>query len=159
MPRIELQTEIKAHRSIVFDLSRSIDLHKISIKHTKEEAVSGKTSGLITLDESVTWKAKHFGITQLLTSKITEFSKPDYFVDEMVQGAFKEFKHEHYFREIKNGTLMIDIFEYRSPLGIIGEIVDRLFLKRYLVALLTKRNSVIKNYAESGKWQQILYVG
>ncbi|MEH6514179.1 hypothetical protein [Maribacter arcticus] len=47
MPRIELRTEINAPKEIVFDLSRSIDLHKISTEHTKEEAISGKTSGLI----------------------------------------------------------------------------------------------------------------
>ena len=73
MPRIELKTEIKADRNIVFDLSRSIDLHKISTEQTNEEAIAGKTSGLIGMDESVTWRAKHFGIYQKLTSKITEF--------------------------------------------------------------------------------------
>ena len=76
MPKIELQTEIKADRSIVFDLSRSIDLHKISTEHTNEEAIAGKTRGLIDLNESVTWKAKHFGIYQKLTSKITHLTDP-----------------------------------------------------------------------------------
>ena len=47
MPRIELRTEIKASKEIVFDLSRSIDLHKISTEHTKETAIDGKTAGLI----------------------------------------------------------------------------------------------------------------
>ena len=76
MPKIELKTKIKADRKVVFDLSRSIDLHKISTKHTNEEAIAGKTSGLIGMDESVTWRAKHFGIYQELTSKITEFDRP-----------------------------------------------------------------------------------
>lgn len=110
MPRIEIQTEIKADKQIVFDLSRSIDLHKISTKHTNEEAIAGKTSGLIALNESVTWKAKHFGVTQILTSKITEFESPHYFADEMVHGAFKRFKHEHHFVDSQNGTLMTDFF-------------------------------------------------
>ncbi|WP_373516521.1 hypothetical protein [Pricia sp.] len=70
MPRIELRTEIKADKEIVFDLSRSIlDLHRISTEYTNEEAIAGKTSGLIGLNESVAWKAKHFGIYQRLTSK------------------------------------------------------------------------------------------
>ncbi len=54
MLSIELKTEIKADRSVVFDLSRSIDLHKISTKRTNEEAIAGKTSGLIGLGEIVT---------------------------------------------------------------------------------------------------------
>jgi hypothetical protein len=81
MPRIELRTEIKADRNIVFDLSRSIDLHKISTEQTNEQAIAGKTRNLIGMNESVTWRAKHFGIYQNLTSKIIEFQRPKYFVD------------------------------------------------------------------------------
>ncbi|GAA4239672.1 hypothetical protein GCM10022291_34940 [Postechiella marina] len=156
MPKIELKTKIKADRKVVFDLSRSIDLHKISTKHTNEEAIAGKTSGLIGMDESVTWRAKHFGIYQELTSKITEFNRPIFFVDEMVKGAFKEFKHEHYFTQLNNGTLMTDIFEYNSPFGVLGKIADKLFLKKYMIDLLTERNRVVKEFAESKKWKEIL---
>ena len=156
MPRIELQTEIKAKKEIVFDLSRSIDLHKISTEHTNETAIAGKTSGLIELNESVTWRAKHFGIYQKLTSKITEYDRPNYFADEMVRGTFSEFKHEHHFVEFNNGTLMTDVFEYKSPLGILGKIADYLFLEKYMTELLIERNRIVKSYAESDKWKQIL---
>jgi ligand-binding SRPBCC domain-containing protein len=155
MPRIELQTQIKSKLEIVFDLSRSIDLHKISTDHTNETAIAGRTSGLIELNESVTWRAKHFGIYQKLTSKITACNRPDYFVDEMVKGAFKGFKHEHHFKNLNGEVLMIDIFEYQSPLGFLGQVADLLFLKNYMTRLLEKRNKVIKDYAESGKWKQI----
>ena len=158
MPRIELQTEIKADKKIVFDLSRSIDLHKISTQHTNETAIAGKTSGLIELKESVTWRAKHFGIYQRLTSKITEFEKPNYFVDEMVSGAFKRFKHEHHFKDSTNGTLMIDIFDYTSPLGFLGKIADKLFLKKYMTNLLIQRNQIVKEFAESERWRELLSV-
>lgn len=156
MPSIELQTKIKADINTVFDLSRSIDLHKISTHHTHEQAIAGKTSGLIELDDSVTWKAKHFGIYQRLTSKITEYEYPTYFVDEMVKGAFKSFRHEHHFVAIDEGTLMTDIFDYQSPMGIFGSLADRLFLENYMTKFLSERNHVIKDYAESGKWKMIL---
>jgi ligand-binding SRPBCC domain-containing protein len=156
MPRIELKTEIKAGKQIVFDLSRSIDLHKISTEHTNEEAISGKTSGLIELNESVTWRAKHFGVYQELTSKVTEFDRPRYFSDEMVKGAFKKFKHEHHFSEVNGITLMTDYFDYESPLGILGQLADKLFLRKYMAGLLEKRNLVIKDFAETGKWKGVL---
>ena len=156
MPKIELRTEIRADRNIVFDLSRSIDLHKISTKKTNEQAIAGKTSGLIGINESVTWKAKHFGIYQNLTSKITEFEKPKFFVDEMIKGAFKEFKHEHRFEELNGGTLMTDFFDYKSPYGILGKLADKLFLKKYMTELLTERNLVIKEFAESEKWKELI---
>ena len=156
MPRIELQTEIKAEKEIVFDLSRSIDLHKISTEHTNETAIAGKTCGLINLGESVTWRAKHFGIYQKLTSRITEFDWPNYFADEMVSGAFSEFKHEHHFSDFDGGTLMIDFFDYKSPFGILGRLVDKIFLEKYMIDLLTERNRIVKEFAESDKWKQIL---
>ncbi len=156
MPRIELKTEIKANKKIVFDLSRSIDLHKISTQHTKETAIAGKTSGLIELGESVTWRAKHFGIYQNLTSKITEYDRPNYFADEMVKGAFSGFKHKHYFTDLNEGTLMTDIFDYKSPMGIVGSLADKAFLKKYMTDLLTERNRIVKEFAESGKWKEVL---
>ncbi|AWV97528.1 SRPBCC family protein [Arcticibacterium luteifluviistationis] len=156
MPRIELRTVITADREIVFDLSRSIDLHKISTEHTNEQAIAGKTSGLIGIDESVTWRAKHFGIYQNLTSKITEFDRPNYFVDEMQEGVFSEFRHEHHFSDIENGTLMIDVFEYSSPFGVFGKLADMLFLENYMKDLLSKRNQIIKEFAETDKWRKIL---
>lgn len=156
MPRIVIKTEIKADRKIVFDLSRSIDLHKISVQHTHEEAIAGTTSGLIGHNETVTWKAKHFGVTQILTSKITAFESPNYFTDEMVSGAFKSFRHEHHFADFNNGTLMMDYFEYQSPFGYFGKLADALFLKKYMTNLLAKRNATIKDFAESGKWKKVI---
>ena len=99
MPSIILETPINAPIERCFDLSRSIDLHTDSMQHTGEKAIAGRTSGLIELGESVTWEAKHFGIRQTLTSKITEFDRPNYFVDEQVSGAFKSFRHEHHFEQ------------------------------------------------------------
>lgn len=158
MHLIKLSSEINAEREIVFDLSRSIDLHKISTEHTKEEAVNGTTSGLIELNESVTWQARHLGITQRLTSKIVEYDRPTFFVDKMVSGAFKSFRHEHHFVELDGRTKMMDIFSYQSPLGILGELVDKVFLKKYMTDLLEKRNLTIKEFAESNKWREILYL-
>lgn len=156
MPKIILKTEIKAKSQIVFDLSRSIDLHKISTVHTNETAIAGKTSGLINLGETVTWKAKHFGIYQKLTSKITEYKSPEYFVDEMVNGIFKSFKHEHHFKELNGVVIMTDNFDYVSPFGFLGRLADKLFLKNYMTILLDKRNQTIKDFAESEKWKTVL---
>lgn len=156
MPIIEIKTIIKAPIAIVFDLARSIDLHKISTQHTNEVAIAGVTSGLIGLNESVTWQARHFGVYQNLTSKITAFEKPNYFVDEMQQGIFKSFQHKHLFTATDDGTLMTDIFDYKSPLGWLGSIADALFLKNYLKRLLEKRNAIIKEFAETEKWKEVL---
>ena len=149
MPLIEIKTYIKADIKTCFDLARNTDFHKESLKHSNEHAIAGKTSGLIELGESVTWEAVHFGVKQQLTSKITEFNLPNYFVDEMVSGAFKSFKHEHIFIEEENHTLMIDKFYFQSPFGIFGKLANILFLKRYMKNLLITRNQFLKEKVES----------
>mgnify|MGYP000008575671 CR=1 FL=1 len=156
MPIIVIETEINAAINIVFDLSRSIDLHKISTVKTNEEAITGKTSGLIGLNEFVTWRAKHLGFSQNLTTKITAYNSPKYFVDEMIKGIFKSFKHEHIFKEIDGKTLMIDKFNYKSPFGFIGKLADFIFLKKYMTKFLKERNQIIKEFAETEKWKQVL---
>jgi ligand-binding SRPBCC domain-containing protein len=148
MPKIELLTEINAPTEKVFDLARSIDLHIESTKQTGEQAIAGKTSGLIEPGETVTWRAKHFGIRQTLTSKITEFDRPNFFADEMVKGAFKSFRHEHHFIKVDDHTVMKDVFVFESPLGIVGGLFNWLILKKYMTKLLEERNRVIKGVAE-----------
>lgn len=148
MPVITLTTTINAPIERCFDISRDIDIHVASTAHTGERAIAGRTTGLIELGESVTWRAKHFGVWKNLTSKITEFKYPDYFVDELVEGAFKSFRHEHRFEADSNRTIMRDIFDYTSPFGFLGKLADLLFLKRYMRRLLIIRNEVIKAEAE-----------
>jgi ligand-binding SRPBCC domain-containing protein len=156
MPVIEIETLIEAPAEIVFDLSRSIDLHKLSTAKTNEEAIAGVTTGLISMNESVTWRARHFGVYQTLTSKITEFDRPKYFVDEMVKGTFRSFKHEHNFQQQNGTTVMRDIFDYKSPFGFFGQLADILFLKRYMSRLLINRNEMIKEFAENGRWKEVI---
>lgn len=123
----------------------------LSTAETGEKVIAGRTKGLIEPNETVTWRAKHLGVWQNLTSKITEFDAPHYFVDEMVSGAFSSFRHEHHFEESKSGTLMKDIFTFESPLGPIGTLANKLFLTKYMTYFLEQRNKTIKEYAESGK--------
>lgn len=127
MPTISLQTKINAPLTRVFDLARCIDLHMDSTEGTNEQAVRGKTSGLIKLGESVTWRAKHLGIYQNLTVKIVEFDSPHSFTDEMQEGAFKSMRHTHSFTHQGGVTTILDEFDYKSPHGFLGKFVDLLF--------------------------------
>lgn len=156
MPKINLTTTIEAPIERVFDLARSIDLHKLSTKKTNEEAVGGKTSGLIELGETVTWRAKHFNVYQKLTVEITEYDRPNMFRDVMLKGAFKSMKHLHKFEKEGNNTKMIDVFEFESPFGIIGRLANSLFLKNYMTNFLIERNKELKTYAESEEWRKII---
>jgi ligand-binding SRPBCC domain-containing protein len=156
MPTIHLTTFVAAPAERVFDLARSIDLHRKSMVHTGEEAIAGTVSGLIGLNETVTWRAKHLMKTRVLKSKITAMERPLSFTDEMTDGDFKSLRHEHHFKQIENGTLLIDLFHFETPYGGLGKLLNQLYLTSYMKKLLETRNLVIKEYAESEKWKFIL---
>ncbi len=156
MPKIILETKVNASIQICYDLALSVDLHQLSTAKTGEHIVSGVKEGVMRLGESVTWRAKHFGIWQELTSKITEAQPPNFFVDEMQKGIFKSLRHEHYFIEENQITIMRDVFMFESPLGFLGKIANRVILERYLTSFLEERNLVIKQIAESGEWRNVL---
>lgn len=149
MAAIYLETFINADIHKVFDLARDIDLHQKSTGKTNEKAIAGRTSGLIEKDETVTWRARHLGIYQNLTTKIISMEKPFQFTDIMLKGAFKTMKHQHIFKKKKDKVLMIDIFEFESPLGWIGRFFNDVFLQNYMQNFLLERNQLIKITAEA----------
>ncbi len=149
MARITLTTHIAAPCERCFDLARSVDAHVRSTSATGERAVAGKTSGLLGPGDEVTWRARHFGVWQTLTSRVTVFDPPRHFRDSMVRGAFKRFDHDHYFTpDPSGGTLMRDVFDYTAPLGPLGWLAERLFLTRYMRRFLEARNRELKALAE-----------
>jgi ligand-binding SRPBCC domain-containing protein len=150
VPVIVLRTRVAAPPSRCFDLARDVDLHQRSTAASRERAVGGVTSGLLGPGDEVTWEATHFGVRQRLSSRITEFDPPSRFVDEMVRGAFRRFRHEHQFLRVDGGTEMVDIFDYSAPLGPLGWLADRLFLRQYMSRLLRERNAYLKRVAETG---------
>ena len=156
MPTIHLTTFIAAPVQVVFDLSRSVEVHKQSMQHFKEEAVAGTRFGLVEKEDTITWKAKHFLKKRLLRVNITEMIKPDGFTDEQVEGNFKMMKHEHHFKPCDNGTIMIDLFHFESPYGMMGRWFNSLYFTKYMRRLLEQRNKTIKEFAETGKWKHLL---
>lgn len=120
------------------------------MQHTNERAIAGVQKGLISLNETVTWQARHFGIRFNMTIKITELMPHISFTDEQVKGPFKHLKHRHIFQYVSpTKTLMIDEFEFESPMGFLGKLADSLVLKPYLTKLLKQRNAVIEKSAEA----------
>lgn len=127
-------------REELFDLARNIDAHKDSMAQSREEAVAGVMSGLISLGQEVTWRAWHFGVPIRMTSRITEMQAPFYFVDEQAKGPFRRFRHVHEFTEDSGGTVMVDRIEFEAPFGPIGRLAEKLVLARYLQELIGQRN-------------------
>ena len=149
-------TRIQAPIERCFDLARSIELHMRSTASTSERAIAGTTTGLIGAGQDVTWRARHFGVWQRFTSRITAYDRPTHFRDSMVRGAFQRFEHDHDVCQEGAETVMTDRLIYQAPCGVAGIIAERLFLTRYLQRFLTTRAQTIQRVAESAEWMTYL---
>ncbi|KRB38989.1 SRPBCC family protein [Microbacterium sp. Root180] len=133
---VETRTSLPVEE--LFDVSLSIDEHLASMDRSRERAIAGVTTGSIGLDETVTWRARHFGIWFTMTSQITALDRPSRFVDEQVHGPFRSFRHEHSFTRDGETTVMIDTITLASP--VFGLLAERLVLVPYLRHLIRHRN-------------------
>src|SRR5438093_904784 len=153
MAILRVVTMVNAPAACCFDLARSVDLHVRSAGGTREAAIAGTLSGLLGLGDQVTWRGKHFGVWQTLTSKITAFDRPRHFRDSQVAGAFASLEHDHLFESAGSMTNMIDVFQYAAPLGPLGRVAEMLFLNSYLGRFLRERALIVKRVAESDEWK------
>jgi ligand-binding SRPBCC domain-containing protein len=159
MPVIELETFVRAPAERCFDLSRSVDVHLHTSAATGEQAVGPITGGLLELGQEVTWRGRHLGFRQHLTSRITASDRPTHFRDSMVRGTFARFDHDHWFEPQGGGTCMRERFDYAAPLGVLGRVAERVFLTRYMRRFLADRMEVVRRIAESDEWPRFLPSG
>jgi ligand-binding SRPBCC domain-containing protein len=146
--RIHRRTIVPTDQATAFDLSLTIEVHLESFHESQEQAVAGITSGLMALDDEVTWRARHFGIIWTMTSRISALEKPEMFVDEQVRGPFKRFHHTHLFTPVDDRTTeMVDDIVLQAPLGILGWIAERIGLVWYLGRMIDTRNAAIAEMA------------
>lgn len=149
MPRIELETRIRAPVGRCFDLARDVEAHCRTADFTRERVLPpGRTSGLLEVGDLVCFEAVHFGVRQRLTARITQLSRPDRFVDEMVSGAFQRLRHTHEFRDEAGVTVMRDVIEWASPFGPLGRLADALFVRRHMLWFLAEKQKRLKQLAE-----------
>jgi len=149
MITIQVETVIEAPIEKCFDLARSLSTHVATTGSSRERIVSRHGRDLLELGDEVTFEAFHLGVRQRLASRIVEFERPAFFVDQMLKGAFRFLRHLHEFEEMPEGsTKMVDTLDFESPFGPIGWVVDRIFLRRYMTRFIRRRGNALKKVAE-----------
>lgn len=150
MPHFELITRIAAPPERVFDACLDVEVHTASMAASGERALAGKNAGHLKLGDLVTFQARHLGIRWTLAARVTEYDRPEHFIDEQERGPFKRWHHAHHFTSDGNGgTVMRDVVDFAAPLGPLGALVDRLVLHRYMISLIERRSHYIKTLLES----------
>jgi ligand-binding SRPBCC domain-containing protein len=156
MPTIHLTTFIAAPASVVFDLSRHVSVHKEAYTPNKIDAVAGTRFGLLEKSETITWKSYHLFKERLQRIKVVEMIKPEMYVEVQLQGDLVAFRHEHHFKPIDNGMLMIDLLTYEFPYGQLGKLFNAVYFNQYMESYLHQKINTIKNFAETERWKKLL---
>lgn len=156
MPELHLTTVIHAPIGRVFDLARCVSLHKRHFDHHQITPLNGKSSGVLEMRDYTLWQGKIGSKKRQFIIDITKMDRPGFYRDDMRKDFFEAFHHEHFFREIDNGTIMIDQLEFHLPHGLIGKLVNQSCAEKYVLQYLKERNALIKEYAEGNNWQAIL---
>ena len=76
-------------------------------------------------------------------TEITQVKFLEYFIDEQRIGPYKLWHHQHHIFETKNGVLMKDIVTYAPPLGILGALANKLFIKNKLQEIFAFRTKAL----------------
>lgn len=75
----------------------------------------------------IDYRLRLHGIPLRWRTEIVVWEPPERFVDLMVRGPYRHWRHTHTFEEAPGGTRMADDVEYRVPGGFLA---DRLFVRR-----------------------------
>lgn len=78
-------------------------------------------------------------------TEITQVQQKRFFIDEQRFGPFAFWHHQHHFEAVEHGVLMTDILHYRIPLGILGKLVNWLFVGRRVEAIFEYRYKLLEN--------------
>ena len=77
-------------------------------------------------------------------TEITHVRDREFFVDEQRYGPYALWHHQHHFKEISGGVEMTDIVHYKIPFGFIGELANRLFVRKQLDDIFRYRREQIE---------------
>lgn len=91
------------------------------------------------------------GIPLYWMTEITQVEEGRLFVDEQRKGPYRLWRHQHHFKAIPGGVEMTDMVQYQNPLWWIGDIANRIFVRRKLEQIFDFRFN--KTAEIFGKWK------
>lgn len=153
MFRVKESMHVRAPIDRCFLLSTSIPLVEKILEMTP---VSGRTEGLVEMNDRVLWRGWKFGLPVRHETLITAYDRPFFFQDTMAQGQFASFHHDHRLEEIHGQTLFVDVVKFSLPWGAAGRIVGSKIVAPHVLQLLRRRYAVLKRVAESDEWRKYL---
>ncbi|MBC7744666.1 MAG: SRPBCC family protein [Flavobacterium sp.] len=84
------------------------------------------------------------GIPLPWKTEICKVNRPSFFTDKQLKGPYKLWEHTHTYHKHENGVKMQDEIKYELPLGILGNLAHKLFVKKKIERIFSYRRSVLE---------------
>ena len=84
------------------------------------------------------------GIPMFWMTEITHVQPKRFFVDEQRFGPYALWHHQHHFRKVTGGVEMTDLIHYKAPMGPLGDLAVRLFIRRQLEGIFAFRRRKVE---------------
>lgn len=78
-------------------------------------------------------------------TEITHVESPRFFVDEQRKGPYTLWHHQHHFEATPNGVRMTDIVHYEVPMGMLGDLLNRLFIRSKIQGIFDYRTQKLES--------------
>ena len=96
------------------------------------------------------YRLRLFGLPIRWRTEIAGWEPPHAFVDRQLSGPYALWEHTHTFTPVEQGTEVRDVVRYRIPLGALGALAQRVFVRRWLDAIFDYRATRLRELLEVG---------
>ncbi|SNY99716.1 SRPBCC family protein [Flagellimonas pacifica] len=115
------------------------NLKEITPEHMGFRILSGSDKKMHP-GQIIQYKVSPFpGISTKWVTEITHMEENSYFVDEQRFGPYALWHHKHFIEEVEGGVQMEDIIDYKLPLGILGQLMHPILVKKQLIKIFKYR--------------------
>lgn len=92
----------------------------------------------------IEYKLRVHGVPLRWVSRIEAWEPGRAFIDRQIRGPYALWQHRHTFEAAEDGTIVRDTVDYRLPLGPLGELAHRLFVRHDLERVFEYRHEAVE---------------
>jgi len=148
MPFYQFKHEqlIPASIDVVWDfISGPDNLIEITPSYFDLRVISNSAADRMYAGMIVTYTVRPiWGIKTKWMTEITQVKEKEYFIDEQRMGPYRLWHHQHRLEAVDGGVVMTDIVTYAPPLGFLGAIANKLFIKTQIRRIFEYRKAAVE---------------
>ena len=149
--KLKYSQVINANIDEVFDFFSNPENLSILTPEKLNFKILSPTPILMKEGQIIDYTVKLLGVNVRWRTIITEYNRKDKFVDQQLKGPYSMWHHTHEFQELNGKVKMTDTILYAIPFGILGEIVNILWVKKDLDYIFKYREKAITKYFKERK--------